>query len=124
MSLSILERHDLSTSMANRDRPQTPRPPLDLDRVGRAITLRVEPLENMPGKYLVYGDAEPHYVDLRAGEEWGIEYYTCDCGDYEWRDALCKHICAALIAENDDEAVRLMYEWIRRRRQDPPDPPR
>lgn len=89
--------------------------PLDIERVGRSITLRAEALEGFPRKYCIYGDAEVHYVDLRAGDG-EIKHWSCDCGDFTWRDVACKHISSALIADNDEEAVTLMFEWINRDR--------
>lgn len=77
------------------DNPE--RPPLDPGRVRRALDLHV--VEVDAGRYHVEGpDGEDEYVELRP-------YFSCYCGDAVYRDSLCKHIIAALMAHGDPEAV-------------------
>lgn len=97
--------------------------PLDLEIMGRAITLRAEPLEGLQAKYRVHGDSDLYHVDLVAGEGETREW-NCECGYFAWHgykrsgsSYACKHICSALIAADDEEAVALMFEWLRRSRQ-------
>jgi hypothetical protein len=40
-----------------------------------------------------------------------VDLYTashprCDCGDYIWRDRVCKHIMAALMREGNERVIQ------------------
>jgi hypothetical protein len=53
------------------------------------------------GQYRVTGGHDAHWVDL-----YTAAYPRCDCADHLWRDAICKHILAALLREGDERVVR------------------
>ena len=71
---------------------------LDLDRLERALELAAERVGH--GRYRVRGGAHEHWVDL-----FHAAHPRCDCGDHLWREALCKHILAALLREGDPRVV-------------------
>ena len=68
-------------------------------RLERCLGLEVERVG--PGRYLVTGGDEPHWVDLRSRF-----VPRCDCGDHLWRERVCKHILAALLREGDERVIR------------------
>ena len=72
---------------------------VDSARLERSLKLSGQRIA--PGKYLVTGGEEQHWVDLddpfRA---------RCDCGDHLWRERTCKHILAALLREGDERVIR------------------
>lgn len=74
------------------------RPPLDPERVARALNYTVERIGH--GEYRVRGSAEDYFVTL-------LPYYDCPCGDAVFRETICKHQIAALLFERDHEAVRI-----------------
>jgi len=41
-----------------------------------------------------------------------IPHYDCPCGDFVWRNQLCKHIIAALLHHGDEEAQSLAEQII------------
>ena len=71
---------------------------LEMGRVERGVQLECESLGN--GRFKVTGGASTHWVDLIAPD-----HPRCDCGDYLWRDKVCKHIIAARLREGDEEAL-------------------
>ena len=71
---------------------------IDFDRVERGVQLKAEMIE--PGRYKVSGGDNTHWVDLIARD-----HPRCDCGDYLWRDSLCKHIIAARLREGDERVL-------------------
>lgn len=100
------------------------RPPLDIDRVGRALALQAIPLDDK-GSFHIVGDTDDYYVQLEP-------VYSCDCGDFTWRNnrwedeaggakkrvpLICKHICSALIEAGDIEALELLYEYVEREKK-------
>ena len=72
---------------------------LDVVRLERALGLRGEPLGE--GRYRIEGGESVHWVDL-----YGHTNPHCDCGDYLWRDRVCKHILAALMREGNEQVIR------------------
>lgn len=72
------------------------RPPLDPDRVARALAYTVERIGH--GEYRVRGSSEDYFVTL-------LPYYDCPCGDAVFRETICKHQIAVLLFERDREAV-------------------
>ena len=79
------------------------RPPLDMKRVGRAVDLAVENVGE--GEYRVWSSRNEYYVAL-------LPHYDCPCGDFVWRNELCKHIIAALLFHGDEEAQSLAEQII------------
>jgi hypothetical protein len=80
------------------------RRPLELRRAARAAFYNVQLLDD--GLYLVMGGREPHHVRLDP-------YPECDCGDNEWTDSTCVHLCAVLEFGGNTEVIRLREEYIR-----------
>lgn len=110
--------------MAYKHKAPPNRPPLDIERVGRALTLQAIPLDDK-GSYRIVGDRDDYYVQLEP-------HYSCDCGDFTWRDnrvevdakgvrrrvpLICKHICSALIEAGDIEALELLYRYVEREKK-------
>lgn len=71
---------------------------VDLSRLERSLTLHSERVA--AGQYHVTGGAQAHWVDLITRD-----HPRCDCGDHLWREALCKHMLAALLREGDERVV-------------------
>lgn len=86
--------------------------PIDRDRLSRALLLGTARIG--PGQYRVFNPVDPlkapHYVDLASSDT-----PRCDCGDHEYRDMLCKHIIAALLADNNPVAAEALAEYMRTR---------
>jgi hypothetical protein len=74
-------------------------------RLERSLGLRVQP-EGV-GQYRVYGGREAHWVDLHTPH-----HPRCDCGDHLWREAVCKHILAALLREGDERVIGAVGELV------------
>jgi hypothetical protein len=72
---------------------------LDLARLERSLGLRAEPAGE--GRYRIVGGEHDHWVDL-----YTAAYPRCDCGDYLWRDLVCKHILAALMREGNEQVIQ------------------
>lgn len=72
---------------------------VDSARLERALGLRAEVAGE--GRYRIVGGDTEHWVDL-----CNASYPMCDCGDYLWRDRVCKHILAALMREGDERVIR------------------
>ena len=72
---------------------------LDGTRLERSLGLVGEKVGE--GRYKVVGGREPHWVDLYTANP-----PRCDCADHLWRDALCKHILAALHREGHEQVIR------------------
>ena len=53
------------------------------------------------------GGEEPHWVDL-----YTAAYPRCDCADHLWRDAICKHILAALIREGNERIIGAVGQLV------------
>jgi hypothetical protein len=71
---------------------------VDLDRLERSLGLRGERVGD--GRYRVTGGNSVHWVDL-----YTASHPRCDCGDHLWREAICKHILAALLREGNERVV-------------------
>jgi hypothetical protein len=71
---------------------------VDLDRLERCLELRGERVGD--GRYRVTGGSSVHWVDL-----YTAAHPRCDCGDHLWREAICKHILAALLREGNERVV-------------------
>lgn len=82
---------------------------VDLDRLERSLGLRGESVGE--GRYRVTGGAGSHWVDL-----YTTSHPRCDCGDYLWRDQICKHILAALLREGDERVVHALGGLVQRLR--------
>lgn len=69
---------------------------LDRDRVIRGSELEVE-FSHMShdgwSVFQVMGGDEPHWVGLSTG----YRSANCDCGDFTYRQRICKHISAVLL---------------------------
>ena len=95
--------------------PQGPHPPttladaaaigFDAARLERCLTLQAFHIES--GRYRVLGGSQPHWVDLVSAD-----VPRCDCGDYLWREQVCKHILAALLREGDERVLSALRELI------------
>ena len=83
---------------------------VDLDRVERALELAADRIGH--GRYRVRGGAQDHWVDL-----FTAAHPRCDCGDHLWRDAVCKHILAALLREGDPRVVSAVGQVVARLRE-------
>jgi uncharacterized Zn finger protein len=83
---------------------------VDLDRLERALELAAERVG--PGRYRVKGGAQEHWVDLFSAAQ-----PRCDCGDHLWREAVCKHILAALLREGDPRVVAGVGQVMTRLRE-------
>lgn len=83
---------------------------IEAGRLERSLSLAGEPFGD--GRYLVAGGSEPHWVDLRSPM-----YPRCDCGDYLWRDTLCKHILAARLREGDPGVIRALGRLVNQLRE-------
>jgi hypothetical protein len=79
---------------------------VDLSRLERGLALRVQPAGR--GRYRVSGGGEPHWVDLHSAH-----HPRCDCGDHLWREAICKHILAAMLREGDERVLGAVAELVR-----------
>lgn len=82
---------------------------VDHPRLRRSLTLQGERVGY--GRYRFTGGQEPHWVDL-----YTTAFPRCDCADHLWRDAICKHILAALIREGDEMILRevgRLFEGLR-----------
>jgi len=82
---------------------------VDLARLERGLGLSVRPTGQ--GRYRVSGGDEVHWVDLRSPRQ-----PRCDCGDHIWREAVCKHILAALLREGDERVLRAVSTLVLRLR--------
>lgn len=71
---------------------------MELGRVERGVQLECEPLGD--SRYKVSGSGAVHWVDLKSPD-----HPRCDCGDYLWREANCKHIIAARLREGDEQVL-------------------
>jgi hypothetical protein len=71
---------------------------IDRARLERSLTLRGERVGH--GRYYFTGGREPHWVDL-----YTAAFPRCDCADHVWREAICKHILAALIREGNERVI-------------------
>jgi hypothetical protein len=83
--------------------PERARPAIDFSSAGGVDRARLERSLGLHGEkvghgqYIFSGGAEPHWVDL-----YTAAFPRCDCADHLWRDAVCKHILAALIREGNE----------------------
>jgi hypothetical protein len=104
-----------------------PHPPIDFTKVvidpgrlERALTVTVERFEQvdketgeiLEGCYSCSASADSekegimgHWVDLTSAD-----VPRCDCGDHTFRDVLCKHILACLLAESHPVVVAALAE--------------
>ena len=83
---------------------------VDLDRLERALELAADRVGH--GRYRVRGGTQEHWVDL-----FSAAHPRCDCGDHLWRDAVCKHILAALLREGDAHVVAAVGQVMARMRE-------
>lgn len=72
---------------------------VDPQRLARSLTLQAERAGE--GRYRIAGGDQEHWVDL-----YTAAHPRCDCGDHVWRDAICKHILAALLREGNERVLR------------------
>ena len=83
-----------------------PQPAIDFAMAGGVDPKRLERSLNLHGarvghgRYRFTGGREAHYVDL-----YTAAFPRCDCADHLWRDAICKHILAALIREGNERII-------------------
>lgn len=75
-------------------------------RVERGVQLECEAAGD--GRYKVTGGDSVHWVDLESCDQ-----PRCDCGDYLWRDAVCKHIIAARLREGDEQTIGKLGALVR-----------
>ena len=78
---------------------------VDSARLERGLGLKAVRVGD--GRYHVTGGAQDHWVDL-----YSERIPRCDCGDHLWRDAVCKHMLAALVREGDERVVRAIGELV------------
>ena len=83
---------------------------MEMGRVERGVQLECEPVGD--GRYRVTGGNTVHWVDLIARD-----HPRCDCGDYLWRDAICKHIIAARLREGDEQVLLHVGALVRSLKQ-------
>ena len=83
---------------------------VDLDRLERALELTADRIGH--GRYRVRGGTQEHWVDL-----FTAAHPRCDCGDHLWREAVCKHILAALLREGDARVVSAVEQVMTRMRE-------
>jgi uncharacterized Zn finger protein len=83
---------------------------VDLDRLERALDLAADRVGQ--GRYRVRGGTQEHWVDL-----FSAAHPRCDCGDHLWREAVCKHILAALLREGDARVVAAVGQVVTRMRE-------
>ena len=81
---------------------------IDLDRLERGVQLVCEKVD--AGRYRVTGGAHEHWVDLGATGAGP----KCDCGDYLWRDQVCKHILAAMLQEGNTSVISRIGAMVAR----------
>ena len=86
--------------------------PIDFSRLERSLQLDGHRVG--PGRYLVTGGVEAHWVDLLTAE-----LPRCDCGDHLWREQICKHILAALLREGDERVLAALRGLFQRLRELP-----
>ena len=72
---------------------------VDVARLERSLGLRAEHVGD--GRYRIIGVEHEHWVDL-----YSSSHPRCDCGDYLWRDRVCKHILAALMREGNERVIQ------------------
>jgi hypothetical protein len=75
------------------------------DRLERSLQL--QGCRVGPGRYRITGGAQTHWVDL-----YTTSLPRCDCGDHLWREAVCKHILAALLREGDDRVLSALAALV------------
>ena len=83
---------------------------VDLDRLERALELAADRVGH--GRFRVRGGSQEHWVDL-----FSAAHPRCDCGDHLWREAVCKHILAALLREGDARVVAAVGQVMARMRE-------
>jgi hypothetical protein len=83
---------------------------IEMGRMERGVQLECEAAGN--GRYRVTGGDTPHWVDLISRD-----HPRCDCGDYLWRDVVCKHIIAARLREGDEEVLFQLGALVRSLKQ-------
>ena len=84
---------------------------MELGRVERGVQLACEPIGD--GRYRVSGGGSVHWVDLKSSD-----HPRCDCGDYLWRESICKHIIAARLREGDEAALSKLGILVRSMREE------
>jgi len=97
----------------SRKEPEMTRPEIDFEAAGaidlrrleRSLLLHSERVD--AGQYHVTGGAQAHWVDLVTRD-----HPRCDCGDHLWRDAICKHMLAALLREGDERVLASVGELV------------
>ena len=85
---------------------------VDLPRLERSLRLSGERVGE--GRYRVSGGVEAHWVDL-----YTAQYPRCDCADHLWREAICKHILAALLREGNEHVIGALGGLVTRLRDEP-----
>jgi hypothetical protein len=79
---------------------------IEMGRVERGVQLECEPIGD--GRYRVTGGNSVHWVDLISHD-----HPRCDCGDYLWRETICKHIIAARLREGDEQVLTQVGALVR-----------
>ena len=79
-------------------------------RVERGVQLVCETIGDR--RYRVTGGDSAHWVDLVSPD-----HPRCDCGDYLWRDVVCKHIIAARLREGDEAVLYQVGALVRSLKQ-------
>jgi hypothetical protein len=87
---------------AGRER-MTPR--IDPARLARAVHLDAAPIDN-GRRWHVTGGKAPHFVSADASR--------CDCADFAYRRATCKHRLAVSLRRGDPDALLALREVVRR----------
>lgn len=83
---------------------------IEMGRLERGVQLECELRDD--GQYIVTGGDTAHWVDLVSRD-----HPRCDCGDYLWRDVICKHIIAARLREGDEEVLFRVGALVRSLKQ-------
>lgn len=83
---------------------------IDDGRLERGVQLECVAVGD--GRYRVIGGDTEHWVDLISHD-----HPRCDCGDYLWRDVICKHIIAARLREGDEKVLSQIGALVRTLKQ-------
>jgi len=76
---------------------------IELHRLATAIYIDVERLRDH--EYLVWDRGRAHMVRLDQALE-------CDCEERADRDLACAHLLAAMLAEGDQDCLRMLRYWV------------
>lgn len=79
------------------------RPDLDPKRVRKAMEMEVARQEG----YFI--------VDSPSGSRYTVTLspvYSCECRDAIYREEVCKHLCACLLINRDNEAMQIAKRFV------------